>query len=135
MPNVSRRHISEVIAERTLHVQDTAELAREIAAYLLNERRTGDLHSILRDIMQYRAERGIVEAQVVSAHDLTGVVMKDVEDVLRQEYPEAKALLLRTKHDKSVVGGVRIELANEQLDMTVRKKLDTFKRLTSGVKD
>ncbi len=135
MPKVSRRHLSEVIAEQTLHVQDTAQLAREIAAYLLDEHRTGDLQSILRDIMQYRADRGIVEAQVVSAHEITDAVKKDIKDILQQEYPEAKTLLLLTRQDESVVGGVRIELANEQLDMTVRKKLDTFKRLTSGVKD
>jgi F0F1-type ATP synthase delta subunit len=135
MPKVSRHHLAEVIAERTVHVSDTKELAREIAAYLLIERRKADLESLLRDIMQYRANRGIVEARVVSAHDLTSQVKDDVEAILKDEYPDAKTLLLRSKLDESVIGGIRLELANEQLDMTVRSKLDTFKRLTSGVKD
>jgi F0F1-type ATP synthase delta subunit len=30
-----------------------------------------------------------------------------------------------------LVGGVRIEMANEELDLTVRSKLNTLKRLTS----
>lgn len=132
---ISRRHLAEIIGERTLHAKDAKELAREIAAYLMQERRVAELESLLRDILEYRALHGIVEAKVVSAHDLTAEVVRDAKQILKQEYPHAKEFHINELHDPTVVGGLRLELANEQLDLTVRRKIDTFKRLTVESKE
>ncbi len=130
--SVLRKELARVIGERTLHIRDVRTLSAAIAAYLLEERRTHDLESLIRDIMQYRIENGIVEANLVSSHELPAHVIQDVKDILKQEYPHAKELELDSQIDPEVVGGLRIELPNEQLDLTVRTKLDTFKRLTTG---
>ena len=132
---ISRRHLSEVIGERTLHVRDTSELAREVAAYLLDTHETADLESLLRDIMEYRAKHGIVEAVAVSAHELSSEVIADIKRILKEEYPGAKSVKVTSRIDPTVVGGVRVELANRQLDLTVREKIDTFKRLTAEIKE
>jgi F0F1-type ATP synthase delta subunit len=132
---LSRRHLAEVIGERTLHVRTPKKLAREVAAYLLDTHQTAHLESLLRDIMEYRAQHGLVEATAVSAHELTQSAVKDVERILKQEYPHAKSVRVTPRLDPTVVGGVRVELANEQLDLTVRGKLDTFKRLTADIKE
>ncbi len=129
--SMHRHELTEVIGERTLHIRDVRTLAGAIASYLLEERRTGDLESLIRDIMQYRIEHGVVEANIVSAHELPGYVIEDVKDILKHEYPHAKELELDSQIDPSVIGGLRIELPNQHLDMTVRAKLDTFKRLTA----
>jgi F0F1-type ATP synthase delta subunit len=128
---VPRHILAEAIASKTLHVSDKSLLAREIAAYLLAERRTAELESILRDIMQYRTEHGVLEAEVVTAHDVTAQVTSDVKQLLRAAYPNAKTIHLSNRQDTGVVGGLRIDMANEQLDMTVSDRLATFKRLTS----
>lgn len=126
------RHVlAAAIAERTLHVTDGKLLAREIAAYLLTERRTAELESILRDIMQYRMEHGVLEAEVVTAHETTDRVTSDVEQLLRANYPNAKTVRVTKRQDPAVIGGLRVAMANEQLDMSVSAKLATFKRLTS----
>ena len=127
-----RRILAQAIARRTMHVSDSKTLAREIAAYLLAERRTADLESILRDVMQIRAEHGTLEAEVVTAHDLQPHVMNKVEQLLHTAYPNAKQVHLTKRRDPSVIGGLRINMPNEQLDMTVASKLATFKRLTAG---
>ncbi len=128
---VPRHILAEAIAQKTLHVTDPALLAREIAAYLLAERRTAELESILRDIMQYRMEHGVLEAEVVTAHEITGQVTGEVKQLLQAAYPNAKTVHVANRLDASVIGGLRIDMANEQLDMTARAKLATFKRLTS----
>lgn len=129
---VPRHIVAEAIAKRTLHVTDAKLLAREIAAYLLTERRTGELESILRDIMQYRSEHGVLEAEVVTAHDVVDAhVLTDAQHVLKAAYPAAKTIHVRNRLDPSVIGGLKIAMANEQLDMTVSAKLSTFKRITS----
>ncbi len=132
---ISRHKLVEIIAEQTLDIRDNSKLAREVAAYLITEHRSDDLNPIMRDVMQYRHDKGIVEATAVSAHDLTPEIIKDVHNVLDAEFPDAKEIIVTTKYDPSLVGGVRIDLANQQLDLTVRAKLNTFKRLTALVKE
>lgn len=132
---ISRRHLAEVIGERTLHIKDGKKLAREIAAYLLDTKATDDLESLIRDVMEYRANHGVVEAVAVSAHELTASAIKDLEAILKEEHPKAKTVHVISRQDPSVVGGVRLEMANEQLDLTVREKIDMFKRLTAEIKD
>lgn len=129
MSKIMRSDLAVVLAERTLNISDSQLLAREIAAYLLTQNRTADLESLLRDIMQYRADKGIVEAVAIGAHELGDQVLADVREVLKQEYPNAKQVIVRERHDPSLVGGVRVKMANEQLDMSVHAKLNAFKRL------
>lgn len=133
--NIPLHSLAEVVAERTLHIKDSDQLAREVAAYLLSENRTSDLESLMRDIMQYREDHGIVEAIAVSAHDLNDEIINDIKAILREHNPQAKSFIVRQKHDPAVIGGIRIKLANQQLDMTIRSKLDTFKRLTASGKE
>ncbi|MGH9857095.1 MAG: F0F1 ATP synthase subunit delta [Acidobacteriota bacterium] len=135
MKQNSRHHLAEVIGKRTLKIKDRKQLVREIAAYLLLEHHTAELGSLVRDVMQYRAEHGIVEAVAVSAHGLSDRMAKDVEKILKEAYPSAKEVIVRERQDENVVGGIRIELANDQLDLTVRSKLSKFKRLTSVGKE
>ncbi len=129
---IPRSDLATILGERTLHVEDVRTLAGAIAAYLLEERRTHDLESLIRDIMQYRIDHGIVEVDVVSAHELPEHIIADVKDILKRDYPHAKETEIDTDIKPEVIGGVRIELPNEQLDMTVKAKLDTFKRLSNG---
>jgi F0F1-type ATP synthase delta subunit len=132
---ISRRHLAEVIGERTLHVRDTEKLAKTIAAYLLDTHDTADLESLIRDVMEYRAQHGVVEAVAISAHDLSRDAIRDLEAILKREHPKAKSVHIISRKDPSVVGGVRLQMANEQLDLSIREKLDTFKRLTANIKE
>jgi F0F1-type ATP synthase delta subunit len=131
MSMITRRELAEVIGERTLHVSDRAELARQVAEYLAEERKPMDLNSLMRDVMQYRIEHGIIEAMAVSAHQLPEEVIKDVEDLLKDHFPDAKKVVVDTHIDESVIGGIRIELPRENLDLSVKAKLNLFKRLVA----
>lgn len=129
---VPRHILAEAIAKRTLDVQDTKALAREIAAYLLAERRTAELESILRDVMQYRQAYGVLEADVVTAHQLQDNVLQEVKQLLQEAYPKAKTIQLNQVQDPSVIGGLKIDMPNEQLDMTIKARLSKFKTLTGA---
>lgn len=127
----TRHHLADIIGEKTLHIQDDKELAREIAAYLLHEKQTGELESLVRDVIQYRADHGVIEAIVVSASDMPDNVLADVKELIKREYPDAKQYIVRSKVDTDVIGGIKIDLANEQLDLSVKAQLNKFKRLTA----
>jgi F0F1-type ATP synthase delta subunit len=135
MSKPKRRELAEYIAKKTLDVKNYKTLVREVAAYLLDQNLTSDLGSLMRDIMQVRAEFGIIEAAAVSAHSLSIDVRNEIKDILNQRFPQAKQISVANKIDPSVVGGVRVETAGQQIDMTVRGKLAAFKRLTDEIKE
>jgi len=124
----SRNELSELIGKRTMHVSEYDALVNEIAAYLLMENITSDLDSIMRDVMQYRFENGIVEATVLSAHELSKADLDDIDQVLRAEYPSANTYIVDQKIDTSLVGGVKIEFPGAQLDLSIFSRLNLFKR-------
>jgi F0F1-type ATP synthase delta subunit len=119
------------VAGRIQAGDDVHKVANEIAAYLLDENRVGELDSLLRDIQQYRADDGTVEVLALSAHPLTGDIKTDIERQVRSVYPEAQQIIITEVHDENVIGGVKLQLAHEQLDLTVRSKLNRFKQLTA----
>ncbi|MCA9333263.1 F0F1 ATP synthase subunit delta [Candidatus Saccharibacteria bacterium] len=127
----TRHHLAEVIGEKTLHIVDSKKLSKEIAAFLLYEKCTDDIESLTRDIMQYRSDRGIVEGVAVSINKLPSQIIEDLNMRLRQEFPDAKEIIVSQKQDSDVVGGLRVDFANEQLDLSVKAKLNKFKRLTA----
>jgi F0F1-type ATP synthase delta subunit len=128
----SRRKIAALLAERSLAASaNAAKLSREVAAYLLQTGRTSELSSLLRDVQALRAERGVVEVMAITAHDLSAGARKDIEAYIRQLYPDAKQIIISEVHDEDVIGGVRLELANQQLDLSIRGKLNRFKQLTA----
>ncbi len=85
--------------------------------------------------MVHRLEYGFVEATAVSAHELDATSLADIKDILKHEYPDAKSYHINTRIDAALVGGVRVELPDQQLDLTLRRKLSTFKRLTMQGKE
>jgi F0F1-type ATP synthase delta subunit len=128
---VSRAELSEVIGERTLYISDTKKLVQAVAAFLLEQNQVDDIESLMRDVIAYRAKHGFIEATAVSAYPLSSIVKADIMRELEVDLPDAKSYILNERIDPSLVGGVRIEMANEELDLTVRSKLNTLKRLTS----
>lgn len=126
-----RHEIATAIAKRSLS-GDSSKFGDKIAAFLLSERRTGELESLLRDILQYRADHGIVEVIAVSAFPLSDQVKQDIKSQVRGVYPDAKQVIISHKLDGKVISGVRLEFANQQLDLSVRNKLNKLKQLTTG---
>jgi F0F1-type ATP synthase delta subunit len=110
---------------------DARKISQEIAAYLLSEKRTGELDSLLRDVIAQRAEDGIVEVTAVSARELTPEIRADIRSKISEEYKNAKQIIINERIDHKVVGGVRLELIDRQLDLSVRAKLNHFKQLTT----
>lgn len=118
------------IAQRTLDTKvSQRKLAREIAAYLLSTGRTGELGSLARELVRLRAAAGTVEVAAVSAHKLSPAALAEVKKRARALYPSAKHLSISEVIDPAVIGGVRLELVDQQLDLTVRTRLNRFKQL------
>jgi F0F1-type ATP synthase delta subunit len=133
-----RHTVATALAKRSLQATSPTalrHLGREIAAYLLAEHRTGELDAIIRDILQYRADQGIVEVIAVTAFPFSSNVQADITAEVREQYPSAKQIIVSQRHDQTVVGGVRLEFANQQLDLSIRSKLNRLKQITQAGKE
>jgi F-type H+-transporting ATPase subunit delta len=130
---ITRTKLASVIAEKLQRTDDVIALSKEIATYLLSQGRISDLDSILRDVMQFRADQGFVEVVATDAHALSDAVKTDIKATVQKLYPGANQIIISEVVDTSVVGGVRLEFANSQLDLSVRSKLNRFKQLTASV--
>jgi F0F1-type ATP synthase delta subunit len=130
-----RVRIADVVADQTLQQGSSKELAQKIAAYLLSERRVGELDSLLRDVQADWADKGYVEVLARSAYPLTDTVKQDIEQRIRPLFPVVDKVVVTEIADPDVIGGVQIQLADRQLDLSVEAKLNTFKQLTGAGKD
>lgn len=108
------------------------DIAKKVAAYLIDSGKTSDLNSVMRDAQDLRAAKyGVVELDVRSAHDLDSVQVKQVESVAKRQYPGAKKVSLNKIHDESVVAGASLSFAHAQFDVTVRTKLNRLREAIS----
>ncbi len=128
----SRTELAEVIANKTMRIVDVEKLKEAVAAYLIENNMLNELEVVMRDVMNLRAKNGYVEATAVSAYGLSSSVRTALTEELKNAYPNAVSFHLNEKVDPSVVGGVRLEMVNQELDLTVRAKLNQFKRLTAA---
>jgi F0F1-type ATP synthase delta subunit len=130
-----RTKLSRLVADKTLKSGLSRRFNKEVAAYLLSQRRTTELDSVLRDVQADWAEAGYVEVLAASAHPLTATLITDIRQRVKGLYPSAKRIIVTEVFDPAVIGGVRLNLPNRQLDLTVQAKLNQFKQLTTSGKD
>jgi len=127
----SRIKIAQVVGEACTNQSPNPKFIKEVAAYLLITKREKELSSIMRDVIIYRAERGVVEANVISAFPISEKVKTDIKLKIKKLYPRAKAIVMTDQINKSVVSGIKVELPNKFIDLTVETKLNRFKQLTT----
>lgn len=133
MAKLQRSRLAVLLADKLEAIDvDLQAFSQEVAAYLLTQGRSGELDSLMRDIMQVRADRGTVEVIAHTAYPLSDNVRADIQSQIKGMVPSAQTVVISEVHDPSVVAGVRLELANQQLDLSVRAKLNRFKQLTTA---
>jgi F0F1-type ATP synthase delta subunit len=128
----SRVKLAEEIAHRLESGQPANQIAREVAALLIDSGRTSELNSLLRDVQELRArQNGIVEVTAASAHPLTTEQRSEIQQATRGQYPNAKEIIIHHEQNPNVVGGLSLSFANADLDMTIRAKLNQLRTLTA----
>lgn len=130
-----RTKIAHAIADQTLKDGVSKRYSQAIAAYLLADRRVNELDSVLRDVQADWAAAGHVEVLASSAYPLGAAVKADIKRQMMQLYPAAKQFIVTEVRDPAIIGGVRLNLADQQLDLSVEAKLNRFKQLTTTGKD
>lgn len=127
MSTLSKSQLAEVIV-RLSDKHTSKKLAKEVAAYLISQRRTNELEGIMREVRRIRENQGIIEVDVTTAFPASSNVKQQIKAMLGN-----KDVMLNEIVDKNVIGGVRVETNDTYLDLTVRNRLERFKNMTQGV--
>ena len=123
---ISRRHLAMYIATQLVGGVSRSKLVKQLAAYLVENRRTKELDMILKDIDFYLSEVGIVSANVTSAFSLSAETKKQVEKFIKQQ-TKGSEITIDELIDPSVIGGVKISLSGFELDQTIAHQLTVLK--------
>jgi F0F1-type ATP synthase delta subunit len=115
---ISRRKLALFVADAVESRHTLGSVLRDVAAYLVDTKRTREAELLVRAIEDELAQRGIVVAHVVTARPLE----RELEQAIK-ELIDARELHLDSEIDESVIGGVRIETPGKLLDATIKHKL------------
>ncbi len=117
---LSRRKIAAYFADELLAGND---VARRLAAYLIDTKRTRELNLFVRDIEAALAERGVLLADIASSNKLSTDTEKSITEFLKKT-TGVSDVKLRTQVDETLLGGVLIETPEQRLDATLRHRLN-----------
>lgn len=127
MARLSRRSIAEYIADALMDGTTPKNiLLKELAALLIDAKRTKELDLIIKDIEYRLADKGVMHATVVSAHELTVETKKALEAFVKQE-TTATTVSLSSMIEPAVIGGVKISIPGRELDQTIARQLTVLK--------
>lgn len=124
MATLSRRKLSQYVADQLL--AGNKNVMRELAAFLVTEGRAKETELIVRDIESALARRGVVVANVESAHELSNGARDAIESFVKAT-TDAKQIELSTSVDEGLIGGFRLTIPGGTLDTTVKHSLDLLK--------
>lgn len=119
---LSRRKIAAYVADKLTTGTSVRETIKEVAAYLVDTRRTREAELLVRDIEDALVSHGIVVADVTSAHPLSSQLRGEIATLVG-----GKSLQLRETIDPNVLGGVRVNIPGKQFDGTIQRKLSALK--------
>lgn len=119
----SRRKLAAYCAEELINGRD---IAKRLAAYLVESRRTREYELIARDIELALAERGVLVADVTSSKVLSDTSRKAITSYL-ESTTHAKAVHLRESVEPELLGGVKVAVPGSELDASLRHKLNQLK--------
>jgi len=123
---LSRRTLATYVADRLIAGDAPAGVVMQLAAYLVESRRTKELGLIVRDVAYFLAEKGTVHATITSAFDLSAETQKAIEAFIKEE-TGGTTVSFDTLIDPTVLGGVKISLPGRELDQTVAHQLTVLK--------
>ena len=124
MAKLSRRKLAGNAAVRLSGGESKKTVLRDLAAYLIDTNRKKEATLIVRDIEAMLVDAGTAIGTVVSARPLSDDSLKTIEAFVKQSNSRIKSVVLREQVDESLIGGVRIELPGQQLDASVKAKLE-----------
>lgn len=127
MAKPTRKTLAKALLPAVNKSTDPAKLAKTIARYLVESRQVSEVDGLIRDIVKLREQQGIIEVVVTSAFPINQSLRRDIRSLISKKYHDAQVIISEVI-DPSVIGGIKLETSEQQLDETVQAKLKSLKQ-------
>ncbi|HXH27254.1 MAG TPA: F0F1 ATP synthase subunit delta [Candidatus Acidoferrum sp.] len=128
MVKASRR----LLAKTAVRLAGKPDLAKALASYLVATKRKNQAELLVKDIArELFAEQGVLEAEVQTALGLDDASRKQLIAYLRQA-TGARQVELSETIKPELLSGVVIRTADQELDLSARRKLRQLANVTTG---
>jgi F-type H+-transporting ATPase subunit O len=77
-----------------------------------------------------KAKRGQVEAVIISSEPLSKQQTDAVASAMKSQVPAGKQVVLSTKVDPTILGGLQVQIGDQFLDLSVASKIDEISRIS-----
>lgn len=122
-------YTSDVKLKALLAVTDKLKLnglTKKIFGVLAANRRVGELFPFLNAFSKlYDAQKGIVNAEVVSAVPLSDAQLSALKDQLGKSLGQSASIA--TSVDPTILGGLKVRVGSRLFDASLKTKLDSLK--------
>lgn len=127
-----RSKLAKEIIARLDKGESTQKISQTVAAYLIESNRTSEVNSLIRDCIDMRAKNeGIVELDATTAFPISAEQEAQIKKLAKSIFDNVNQVIIHKNVDKKVIGGINLSFANENLDLTVRAKLNKLRALVS----
>ena len=126
MAKISTKNLVSAIHEMTKGKEghELSVSIQNIVDYLIKKRMIPKAPEILRKLEELiNKEEGIVKANIIYKKLPGNKIKEEIEETLRKRY-KAKKILSTINEDKDMLGGVKIEVGDEVIDLTLKNKIN-----------
>ena len=123
MAKISTKALARYAADQIAAGASSKSLANQIAALLVQERRSRDVGTFGRMLESELAARGTTQVVITSAAPVDKIIKERLAEVLG-----AKKALFYEVIDPLVIGGVQASTLDAQVDLTIAGQLKAFKQ-------
>lgn len=96
---------------------------------LAGNARLSELDKIVTSFSELmKAKRGVVEATIISAEPLSKAQTDAVQKAMKSQVGKGKQVMLATKVDPGILGGLQVQIGDQFLDLSVSSKIDAIAR-------
>jgi F-type H+-transporting ATPase subunit delta len=120
---ISRAQVAEYIAGKL--DTDRHEAVREAAAWLVDQKRGNEVRYLANDVARALEAKGYTYARITTAKKLSEAASHEVQTYVSHQ-TGAQHVEVTEAVDETLIGGVRIETPERELDATVAHKLAKF---------
>lgn len=129
MSQLSYNDIAKIIyiASKGKKDEDLTTFVEEVFHFLQKQKLVNKSSIILKKLENiFNEEEKIIVAKLYSVSALSPEVKNKIKNFITEKY-NAKQVFFLEKHDPKLIGGLKIEIRNEIIDLSVSNKLKNLK--------
>lgn len=133
MATISNNEIANAIFEimKVKKEEEYSDFFKSVALFLKKRNlifKSKEIFKYLEGLINEKEEKLLVKVR--SAKRLNEVVKKDLAEFLKKHY-QKKSVIFDEYLDEKLLGGVRLEVGDEVIDMTIKKKVQKLQEYLS----